>query len=170
MFRVNLVDLDRSGNRDVAGEIPPDPDFWNDPELRLAGPVRVALTVSSTAGGQVLARGELDAVLARECRRCLEPVEVPIHEKLDLFWITPDDFGEEEDGELRVLEPAAVELDLAPAVREELLLRLPRFVLCRQDCRGLCPMCGGNRNVDSCECTLEEPDPRWEALRTMKNE
>ncbi len=170
MFRVNLVDLDRSGRQEIEGDIAPDSPLWEELDLTLVAPVHVTLVVTATTAGQVWARGEVETVLSKECRRCLEAVEVPVREALDLVWITPDEYGNEEDGELRVLDPQASELDLEPAIREEFLLVVPRFVLCREECRGLCPRCGTNRNHEECECTPEEADPRWDALRSMTRE
>lgn len=170
MFRVNLGALDRAGKLLVEGDIPPDAPLWEGMDPTLVAPLRVTLELSATAGGQLWARGEMETALERECRRCLEPVEHRIRETLDLVWITPDDHGDEEDGEVRVISPDAAELDLEPVIREEFLLAVPLFVLCGEECLGLCPQCGVNRNIDDCECTLEEPDPRWEALRSLKRE
>jgi uncharacterized protein len=58
-------------------------------------------------------------------------------------------------------------LNLAGLVETETTLALPMKPLCREDCRGLCPVCGGNRNVTACTCDGREPDPRWAALRTL---
>ena len=60
------------------------------------------------------------------------------------------------------------EVNLAPLVRETLLLALPTKPLCREDCRGLCPRCGANRNGAECGCREEWRDPRLEVLRTLK--
>lgn len=170
MFRVNLVDLARSGTEEISGKVPEDSEFRENLGLALAEPLEIALLMTATPGGQVLARGEMRAVVAMECRRCLEPVDVEVKESLDLVWLDSDEFGEAEDGGIRLLDASATELELAPVLREEFLLAVPPFVLCREDCKGLCPRCGGAWNIERCDCSLEESDPRWEALRTMKNE
>ena len=59
-------------------------------------------------------------------------------------------------------------LDLRPAVREEWLLAAPAFVLCREDCKGLCPRCGADLNEGPCSCTKTEIDPRWASLAALK--
>lgn len=170
MFRVNLVDLARFGTREIKGEIPPDSEFYEDLGLALADPPEIALVVTATPGGQVVARGEMRAVVTMECRRCLESVDVEVKESLDLVWLDPDEFGGTDDGEVRFLDATVAELELAPVLREEFLLAVPPFVLCREDCQGLCPRCGKAWNIERCDCNLEEPDPRWEALRNIKNE
>ncbi len=175
MFRVNLTDLDRKGSQVVEGRIPPDDALWGDlDDGVLDHPVDVQLTFTATSSGQVLARGTLRTELLRSCRRCLTDVTVPIREELSLFWSVPDELRgsdeEEEDEAIRWLDPTSNELDMRDALREELLLRIPRFVLCDEECQGLCPLCGINRNDETCECTLEEPDPRWDALRALQND
>lgn len=171
MFQVNLVDLDRKGAQSVHGRIPSDSDLWSDVEAVPLGDLDVAMEVSTTATGQVVARGRVVGESRHECRRCLDKVAEPLDLDLVLVWSAPEDLDEDgEDPDLRVLDPSTNELDLAPAIREEALLAMPRFVLCKEDCRGLCPQCGINRNTDTCDCTLEESDPRWDALRSLQNE
>lgn len=172
MFRVNLNDLDRQGSRTVRGEIPADDPVWQGlDELAPGDAVKVDLHLTTTLTGQVLARGSISTEIERQCRRCLGDVTVRVDEDVNLVWSVPDELSEdEEDGEIRHLDPSSNELDLTAALREEFLLAAPRFVLCREDCAGLCPQCGINRNEETCACTLEEPDPRWDALRALENE
>jgi uncharacterized protein len=68
-----------------------------------------------------------------------------------------------------ILEAGAGVLDLKPAVREHWLLAVPRFALCKEGCRGLCPTCGENLNYANCG---HEPsrDTRWDALRGLRQE
>src|SRR5690606_41706177 len=60
------------------------------------------------------------------------------------------------------------EVDLAPAVREQILLTLPMSALCKDDCRGLCQVCGQDLNERECGCDRRVTDPRWAALRSVK--
>jgi uncharacterized protein len=170
MFRVNLRDLDRVGSLRLEGEIAPDDPLWSEMTVGLGAPVRVSLTLTATPSGQVLARGTLTAETRHECRRCLAPVARTVELPLDMIWTVPDELGDEDDGELRFLEPSSNELEIGEAIREEFLLAVPRYVVCREDCAGLCPRCGTNRNEGACACSVEEPDPRWDALRTLKTE
>jgi uncharacterized protein len=50
-----------------------------------------------------------------------------------------------------------------------LLLNIPMRILCKEDCRGLCPKCGRNRNTNSCDCVEEAIDPRWEGLKGLRD-
>jgi uncharacterized protein len=172
MLRVNLTDLDRAGTLRVQPSIAADDPLWSESGLDLAGPVELDLELSATPTGQILVRGTMKAPLRHQCRRCLAEVERVLHEELTLVWAPPDELDEErdEDAEIRRLELSQNELDLGEAIREELLLAAPSYVLCREDCRGLCPRCGVNRNEESCDCVVVEPDPRWDALRQLEDE
>ena len=107
------------------------------------------------------------------CTRCLEPVEWQLTESfgLQLCVSEPLPPGEEvelaeEDLDVVFLESES--LDLAELAAEQVLLALPMRILCHEECAGLCPRCGGNRNVQG-GCTCEdESDPRWGVLRGMR--
>ena len=77
---------------------------------------------------------------------------------------------EAEAEEVYGLPERGLELDLGPAVREHVLLAVPQFVICDEACRGFCPRCGTNLNEASCDCVVEEEDPRWAALRRLRSE
>jgi uncharacterized protein len=73
----------------------------------------------------------------------------------------------EEDLDLSVFDGAVIDLD--SLVREELLLAAPDQVLCQQNCQGLCPNCGVDRNLTACDCETAEMDPRWAGLKELVN-
>lgn len=106
-----------------------------------------------------------------ECSRCLEPytmtlrgeIDFSIQEVVDEAAVNRDDVP---DTELLVTAGAS-EVDISGPVREAMLLEIPLQPLCREDCRGLCPICGVNRNEEACECKVEKTDPRWDALRDL---
>ena len=60
------------------------------------------------------------------------------------------------------------EIDLDPILREQLLLALPGYPVCKDDCKGLCPVCGANLNDRECGCDRHVPDPRWAGLKNVK--
>ncbi len=119
--------------------------------------------------------GQLTAALVIPCHRCLADVSLEIDTPLDLFY-TPAEMERGKSGEAEVLArdlDFAVyendEINLDDAVLEQLELRLPTRVLCREGCAGLCPQCGTNLNFEKCQC--EKPvDPRWQALAELKNQ
>jgi len=122
-------------------------------------PVRVRLRLERVSDGLVV-RGEVAAVWEAACSRCLAPVDGTLTVHVDeLFESEPL------EGETYPLEEDAV--DLEPLLRDALALELPRVPLCRDDCAGLCPQCGTNRNDATCDCTTDTSDPRWAALRSL---
>jgi uncharacterized protein len=128
-------------------------------------------------GTTVHVSGQLAGRVTVECGRCLEHFAVAVDQKLDQFYLPrlasrPEDEEEEvelSDHDVVVGYYAEDRLDLGEVVREQLFLALPLKRLCREDCQGLCPTCGRNRNTESCACPApEEPaDPRLEPLRKL---
>ena len=68
------------------------------------------------------------------------------------------------------MPPTLAVIDLGEDVRQTLILAVPLKLLCRPECKGLCPQCGTNLNNETCSCTTVEADPRWDALRALKEE
>jgi uncharacterized protein len=73
----------------------------------------------------------------------------------------------DEDLTLSVFDGAVIDVD--DLVREQLLLALPAQVLCQDECKGLCPICGGDKNLKNCNCQEAEIDPRWAGLKEIVN-
>jgi uncharacterized protein len=165
MLKVSLTALDRGEVR-VREQVLPDDPMWEGAELTLAEPLDVDLAAREVGEG-VFVRGRLRTTVRLACRRCLSSVEQPVDDTVDLLYQTlgPDD--EELEGEVYPLPARGDELDLRDAVREQLLLRAPRFALCREDCRGLCPSCGADRNEQDCGCVPEPAVGPWDALKNV---
>ena len=83
------------------------------------------------------------------CARCLRPVAVPLRVEMDERFSRRTE-GAEDDGETRAIVDSCI--DLTDCARELLVLELPMRVLCSEDCKGLCPICGADRNEVSCTC------------------
>jgi uncharacterized protein len=138
---------------------------------------RLRCRVELVDGTTVHVRGDLDGRVTVECGRCLDRYPVEIDQKVDLFYLPrlaerPEDEEEEvelDDHDIVVGYYEGETLDLGEVVREQIFLSLPMKRLCRQDCQGLCPTCGRNRNAGSCACPApEEPvDPRLAPLRKL---
>jgi uncharacterized protein len=167
MLTLDLARLEREGILEFGGEIPPDAPLWDGSDLVFRGPVVVSGKAQLAGSGEVLVDVRIVGELEQECRRCLTELRTPV----DLSRLLVFGNAEEEGGgEIRPMEVEATDLDLGEAVREELILAADPFVLCDPDCAGLCPRCGIDRNQETCDCVLEEADPRWDALRSLKNE
>jgi uncharacterized metal-binding protein YceD (DUF177 family) len=105
------------------------------------------------SGGDYLLRGDLRGELETVCARCLEPARVAIEAPVTVTFVQRDDDElDVDDEDPDVVSFAGNELDLGDDVRDEVLLAMPVGPLCRPDCQGLCPVCGGNRNQVRCDC------------------
>lgn len=135
--------------------------------VEFTSPPRVEADAVFTGDRGVHVTGVVGATAVQPCRRCLNDVQTALEVKLDLYF-DPGVAKEEEEGQVYALEADAAALDLKPAVREQLLLEVPSFPLCREDCEGLCPQCGVDLNEETCGCVLDEPDPRWDVLRELQ--
>lgn len=108
------------------------------------------------------------------CDRCLDEFTEEVSEPVErLIYSYPEERPEAEEHELEerdlsVMHIDGVDLDPASIVLEQLQLNVPMHCLCRPECAGLCPVCGGNRNEVQCRCQAEERDPRWAALQGLE--
>jgi uncharacterized protein len=144
-----------------------------DPELEPVEPLVGSLVLMRTSQG-VLATGRFRTTLLAECRRCLEPCTADAEFDLEeefypavLIGETPvDDVPEEERDEALSIDEHHI-LDLSEVMRQALWLATPRETLCHPDCRGLCPDCGENRNLGTCNCAQAPIDPRLAALQAL---
>jgi len=126
--------------------------------------VPVRLDVDRTTGNGYALRVRFEVTLVGPCMRCLEPATPAT--SVDAREVDQPGAGEE----LRSPYIADEILDLSAWAREALALALPAKVLCRPDCRGLCPVCGANLNADPEHAHEAEPDPRWAKLRELRLE
>ncbi len=118
-------------------------------------------------------RGNIEASVSLNCSRCLEPNGTRLDIEFDSVYVAPAEEPKVDELALdaQQLDESVAEdglVDLADVVREQILLALPEFPLCSEDCRGLCPKCGGNRNLIDCKCEENEIDPRWSKLRDIR--
>ncbi len=132
-----------------------------DLELRdLFGRARVTRTQQG-----LLVQVMMTAATACECVRCLDDFYQPL--KIDFVELYA--FNSSSQTESGLMVPETGLLDLEPLVREEMLLAIPINPICRADCKGLCPICGGNLNETQCSHEDEEIDPRLSVLKTLLN-
>lgn len=120
--------------------------------------------------GKAHIRGSVTGEVETACTRCLSVMLRPIDIAFDdIFVSDPSSDGEAaiEETELDESYVENGEIDLREVVREQILLDLPEQVYCSDDCKGLCPKCGSNRNLIDCNCNFNEVDPRWAALKGL---
>jgi len=118
-------------------------------------------------------RGRLSTGLELQCARCLEPIKQDIKRDFELLYRPlGTDAGRDElsvtDAEAEIGYYQGDGLLLEDVLREQVLLALPLKITCREDCKGLCPQCGKNLNQEQCSCSTEVADPRWDALKEVR--
>jgi uncharacterized protein len=125
--------------------------------------LRGDISFTRTTDG-LLAEGQLDTRLGVECVRCLTEFSLPLTVQLDdLVFALPQ--APSKVSEYRVSEHGWV--NTALALREQILLSIPLFLLCRPDCKGFCSQCGQDLNSGTCDCEQQTIDPRLAVLRDL---
>ncbi|HVP47360.1 MAG TPA: DUF177 domain-containing protein [Bryobacteraceae bacterium] len=148
-------------------------DFSAD-AVKQSGPLRaegVAELLANT-DGEVRIKGLLSVTMEAECDRCLGRAQFPLDTGFDLFYrpsqalaVGPEVAIDEGEAEMGFYTGLGMELE--DVLREQILLLLPMQRVCSADCKGICPVCGGNRNETSCDCREEPANDRWSALRKI---
>ena len=131
-----------------------------------AVPARLAGSVGPSERGPHVA-GKLEATVPLTCSRCLESFPWDIRSEFDLRVVAhepDDDSVEVDENAVEALVAPEGKIGLEDLAREQLYLNLPLKPICRPDCKGLCPVCGVNRNVTACGCATEDVDPRMAPL------
>ena len=144
------------------GEPPEDVSFETPVEIRLT---------ADRNGNDVFLSGTAALGVALECARCLEHYSLVLKAPIRVWCIIGTGGEETEIGErdnVIQVPPDRRWADLAGHVRSELLVLVPLKPLCSAGCKGLCPTCGVNLNVDSCSCSDDTHDSRWDALNKIK--
>lgn len=150
---------------------------------RAHGPLHVEFRLKK-AGRRVLLAASGTADLVAPCGRCLQPANTAVPVDFELTYVPEeepgkgaphreDDAGEEPAGSFpsRLADEetySGKEIDLEPALREQLILALPPYPVCQEGCKGLCPVCGTNLNERECGCDRKVPDPRWAGLEKFR--
>ena len=155
-LRINAVELLRQPGATRPVEVSVSGEALEVEHDALVGEIDVDLELEALNDG-IVVRGTIAAPWARPCRRCLDDLSgvarAEVHELYQVELIDEDAYPIV-DGQL----------DLAPMARQAALLELDDERLCRDDCAGLCPQCGIDRNVETCSCDTEVTDHRWAAL------
>jgi len=127
--------------------------------------------IRDLAGYRLEARLSYEQTLT--CTRCLQSLARSVEDEIELTIETSASepmLGEHElrASEIRSLFLGGKELDTTPILMEQLQLNIPMKPLCREECAGLCPQCGVDRNQVRCSCAESEVDPRWRALERLR--
>jgi uncharacterized protein len=147
-----------------------------DEEYRVTAPVDLRMVIHKDHDRFRLV-GTVNTELELACSRCLEPFRLPIDRAFDLRYLPagaaepePDDEeGEVEDDDVSITFYRDEQVDLHELLREQFYLALPMKPLCSEDCLGICPQCGTNRNTAACDCVPHWEDPRLAGLKQLLN-
>jgi uncharacterized metal-binding protein YceD (DUF177 family) len=159
------------GHSTVERRLPPPAEDWSG-WFRPEGETRVVLDVDRR-GHLLTIRGHAEAAAGFPCARCAAPVTRALVAPLMVVAERAGSDAPEEQAALEqegsILYHDGLEVDLSEPLREAVILEVPQVVLCRPDCKGLCPTCGADRNEGACGCSPVEGDPRWDALKQLKD-
>src|SRR5678815_5723604 len=170
-MRIELEHLEGSKG-DFAHVYQPDELNPVDERVSLIAPAAVTGKVR-LSGNEVFVNGHVETRAQVECDRCLKSVELPVSADFALEYITGAEYesgsgaAELTEAELSVSVFDGEAIDVDEVVKEQILLAVPTRMLCREDCKGICPQCGADRNTGECSCVTNDVDPRWAALKNL---
>lgn len=128
-------------------------------------PIVAELVVDNT-GRLFLAHGKVETLIQLPCSRCLKDFNYPVSTELELELVPnakAQDFSRDED----YIFFAGDVVDISSSVHEAIYMAIPIIPLCAEDCRGLCSICGTDKNTGDCSCVSQDIDPRWEKLKNL---
>lgn len=149
MLLVDVREL-HAGPVETTGRVLADDPLFTGLGVELDGPVDVSGTLAETGDQEFYWRGHVQTRVRGACRRCLKELVVPLEQDIEVLFSADPDAAD--DPAVYPLQAPVTRVDVRSAVREELALAAPVFPLCRDDCAGLCPRCGADRNLGPCAC------------------
>ena len=116
---------------------------------------------------EISVRGNIWFSIETPCARCLDTMDLILEPEVNLI-VLPEYLPHEEDEDIGYETYKGDEIDLGGYLRELIAMSLPIKVLCSEGCKGLCPNCGVNVNLEECSCKDNWVDPRFAVLRNLK--
>lgn len=169
---VNLTDVFANEGQVQEMAVPYDADAFTSQhgtfDVKEKSPI--ALKLSNIGQSKALVQGKARLAFALACDRCLREVDYTFDLSFDYEAVPPDYTGGDNDGDLSSELIEGYHLNVDELVNNELLLEWPMKVLCKEECRGICKVCGKNQNDGECGCDDFVPDPRMEAIMDLFNE
>ena len=129
----------------------------------------VVLKLSNIGQSKTLVQGRTKLVFVFSCDRCLRDVDYTFDLSFDSIVVSPDYIGDdiEDEDSLELME--GYHLNVDELINNELLLNWPMKILCKEDCKGICKVCGKNLNDGVCGCDDFVPDPRMAVIKDLFN-
>ncbi len=168
-FWFDITDLPTEGREFSFSE----PSFWTKAiegfglDHTIVSPIQADIFISPEGKGYLI-RGKLTGETTVPCDRCMEDAHIAINHDFDLFEQFSDTDEEEAEPSFLRKRGKTIELNLGEMIWEQYVLAQPSKPLCKDDCKGLCPQCGANRNVETCDCESTDGDPRLTVFRNIK--
>lgn len=127
--------------------------------------VTVDVTVDKTSR-ELMLKVEMSTMGTFVCDRCIDEFDRRVQARYQIVYLYAQSEMYRYPGEeVQILSAGTPFIDITEDVRQYMLLAVPLKLLCRENCSGLCPRCGVNRNDQTCTCDAEEMDPRWQVLK-----
>jgi uncharacterized protein len=160
MFKINLASVD--ARKEFFFEVNKS-EISFEKGIELEGPMKMEIALTKDKDTSVIVEGRMDGMIRTTCSRCLEEYVAPVSVGFAVIFkdkkaMTDDDRDSE------VYEYENNEINLYPYLRETMILEFPAKPLCREDCKGLCPVCGRNRNNEDCGHEIRETFKPFEGL------
>jgi uncharacterized protein len=130
-------------------------------------PIEIVLNINKI-GSEIYIRAVVSTTAKLFCDRCLDEYEWPVKETIDIICTTDTGLAKNDQDDVYFMTKATKEIDITESIRQLLIICLPERKLCKKNCKGMCSQCGTNLNLETCQCTNEKIDPRWEALNKLK--
>ena len=165
---VNLSDVLTSEGRQTSMEAPLEMTSFESRQgcFEITEKSPVNLTFTNIGKEKARVEGKVRLVFRTSCDRCLEEVLLPLELKLERIAASPEVSTEDEEmDDLSFME--GYYLNVETFVYNEIIGNWPAKILCKEDCRGLCPVCGQNLNVRDCGCDTFVPDPRMAVIQDI---
>lgn len=166
---INLTDYFEVQGKQAEIKVPYAPDKFDTgyEELPIANKSDLTLHITSLGNGKLTVSGDMSFTFDGSCSRCLQPVSFDVPISFEYSVVKPDGFHEVDEDEQLFMN--GYEMDTETLINNELIMSLPMKVLCKETCKGLCPVCGKNLNEGECGCDTFVPDPRMAAISDIFN-
>lgn len=167
---VNLSDVFTSEGRQVSMEVPLEMGSFESGMgcFEIVEKTPAAFTFSHVEAGKAKVEGNISLRFRTNCDRCLAEVSTELNLSFERIAVSPDLPEDAEDvDDLSFME--GYQLNTETFVYNEIIGNWPAKILCREDCKGLCPVCGQNLNERDCGCDTFVPDPRMAVIQDIFN-
>lgn len=175
---INLTDVFSSEGKVKKINIPYDQDSfsYNGNVYPVSNKPEISVTFTNIGTGNILVEGNFEITLTIPCDRCLQSVNVPLSVAFTHQVLSPEkeNAASEKISNAEAFDEeqcfiSGYELDTDALINNEILINMPVKVLCSEDCKGICPVCGKNLNQGDCGCDTFVPDPRMAAIKDIFN-